>query len=258
MGVEVERRTSRADVSDPATRIKRLHTDALNTGVLTGALRVPDAIGDLQLELMLQGKVVRYSVSFRAPSEGRLKTRLNWLLRELRGEELPSGLRVKVDWDKRRLYSEAKVDALQDDHASLLVSSTGEPIPAESFPRTFTLTWTTALAKGRGRAGGHVLDGIGAGVEHFYRQVIEGLVAYVPRAPRLPRVDAAEEVREPHQPPDLPAEEPLVGATGLAASHDEQPDTPGVGGASTGTGNPLARTESNEELALRSQDQDGD
>ena len=37
---------------------------------MTGALRVPDAIGDLRLELMLQGKVVRYSVSFRAPGEG--------------------------------------------------------------------------------------------------------------------------------------------------------------------------------------------
>ena len=96
MGVEVQRRTSRADVSDPVGRIKRIHEEALDGGVVTGALRVPDAIGDLRLELMLQGKVVRYSVSFRAPGEGRTKTRLNWLLRELRGEDLPSGLKLLI------------------------------------------------------------------------------------------------------------------------------------------------------------------
>ena len=196
MGVEVQRRTSRADVSDPAGRIKRIHAAALDGGVLTGALRVPDAIGDLRLELMLQGKVVRYSVSFRAPGEGRTKTRLNWLLRELRGEDLPSGLKLRVDWDKRRLYSEAKFDALQEDHTPLLVGPGGEPIPGECLPRAFTLSWATGLAKGRGRSGGHVLAGVSAGVERFYRQVIEGLVPYVPRAPRLPTVEPDETIPE--------------------------------------------------------------
>ena len=197
MGVEVQRRTSRADVSDPAGRIKRMHAEALEHGILTGALKVPDAIGDLELELMLQGKVVRYSVGFKAPTEGRTKTRLNWLLRELRGEDLPTGLKLRVGWDRRRLYSEASIDALEADHQPLMLSLDRQPVPGDALPRHFTLSWTTGLAKGRGRGGGHVLAGISIGVERFYRQVIEGLVPFVPKAPRLPSDEPDETVLEP-------------------------------------------------------------
>ena len=112
MEADVQRRTSRADVKNPDGRIKRMYTEALHTGILTGALQVRGAIGELGLELMLQGKVVRFSVSFPAPREGRTKTRLTWLLRQLGTDDLPHGLRVRVDWNKRGLYSEALVDAL--------------------------------------------------------------------------------------------------------------------------------------------------
>jgi hypothetical protein len=234
MGVEVQRRTSRADVNDPAGRIKRIHADALDGGVLTGALRVPDAIGDLRLELMLQGKVVRYSVRFRAPGEGRTKTRLNWLLRELRGEALPSGLKLRVDWDRRRLYSEASVDALQEDHKPLMVDPAGEPILGEALPRTFTLSWATGLAKGRGRAGGHVLTGISAGVERFYRQVIEGLVPYIPKAPRLPAGEPDESIPERSSPrtPPPPAHQPTE--TPVTTQFNEQERAPGAGDGTEG------------------------
>ena len=230
MGVEVQPRTSRADVSDPAGRIRRIHAEALDGGVLTGSLRVPDAIGDLRLEVMLQGKVVRYSVKFKAPGEGRSKTRLNWLLRHLRGEALPSGLKLRVDWDRRRLYSEARVDALQEDHTMLMVGSGGEPIAADALPRTFTLSWATGLAKGRGRAGGHVLADISTGVERFYRQVIEGLVPYVPRAPRLPSVGPDESIQERLSPaqPETAVYRPIeTTVTTPVGEEGSMPGTPG-------------------------------
>ena len=93
------------------------------------------AIGELGLELMLQGKVVRFSVSFPAPREGRTKTRLTWLLRQLDTDDLLHGLRVRVDWNKRGLYSEALVDALQDGHMPLMVSSDRVAIPGDVQPR---------------------------------------------------------------------------------------------------------------------------
>ena len=52
----MQRRTSRADVKNPDGRIKRMYTEALHTGILTGALQVRGAIGELGLELMLQGE----------------------------------------------------------------------------------------------------------------------------------------------------------------------------------------------------------
>ncbi len=186
LGVDVQRRATRTDVKNPAGRIKRIHADALANGVLTGSLRIPDAIGDLDIEVMLQGRTVRYSVGFGPPNEGRLKTRLNWLLRQFRGKDLPPNLKVQADWDKRHLASEATLSALLEDHALLLVDPAGQPIPGEAMPRAYRLSWTTGLAKGRGRDGGHVLAGISSGIERFYREVIEGLVPFTPKAPKLP------------------------------------------------------------------------
>jgi hypothetical protein len=212
LGVDVQRRASRADVKDPAGRIKRMHADALANGVLTGSIRVPDAIDDLDIEVMLQGRTVRYSVGFRPPNEGRLKTRLNWLLRQLIGNDLPPRLKVQVAWDRRSLASEADLSALQEDYKPLLIDSRGQPIPDNAMPRAYRLSWTTGLAKGRGRDGGHVLVGISSGVERFYRDVIEKLVPFVPKAPKLRSETQSEEPSEKVEPTKA-ASSPVVPAS---------------------------------------------
>lgn len=215
MGVDVQRRTSRADVRVPAERIKRMHAEALANGVLTGALKIPGAIGDLGIEVMLHGRKVRYSVGFRAPDEGKMKTRLTWLLRQLRERDLPPGTKVQVDWDQRRLTSEAALSELREDHAPLLVDLRGQPIPRDAMPKAFQVSWTTGLARGRGRAGGHVLVGISAGFERFYREVIEGLIPFVPKAPKLPSEMPAKDPTHKAEPASevenrVPAVSPLM------------------------------------------------
>ena len=192
MGADVQRRTSRADVKDPGRRTKQMCAEALDSGILTGALKVRDAIGDIRLELMLQGKVVRYSVRFPAPSEGRTKTRLNWLLRKLPIDDLPKGLQVRVEWNRRGLYTEAPIDALQDGPMPIMTGPDHAAISTDAEPRFFVLSWTMGLATGRGRAGARVLASITDGVERFYRQAMEGLVPYVPKAPRFPRDEPEE------------------------------------------------------------------
>ena len=192
MGADVQRRTSRADVKDPGKRTKQMCAEALDSGILTGALKVRDAIGDIRLELMLQGKVVRYSVRFPAPSEGRTKTRLNWLLRKLPIDDLPKGLQVRVEWNRRGLYTEAPIDALQDGPMPIMTGPDHAAISTDAEPRFFVLSWTMGLATGRGRAGVRVLASITDGVERFYRQAMEGLVPYVPKAPRFPRDEPEE------------------------------------------------------------------
>ena len=192
MGADVQRRTSRADVKDPGKRTKQMCAEALDSGILTGALKVRDAIGDIRLELMLQGKVVRYSVRFPAPSEGRTKTRLNWLLRKLPIDDLPKGLQVRVEWNRRGLYTEAPIDALQDGPMPIMTGPDHAAISTDAEPRFFVLSWTMGLATGRGRAGARVLASITDGVERFYRQAMESLVPYVPKAPRFPRDEPEE------------------------------------------------------------------
>jgi hypothetical protein len=105
LGAEVQPSIPRKDVKDPDGRIKRLHAAALKHGNLSGELKVPDAVGDIAVTVILQAKAVRYGVAVQPPSEGRARTRVNWLLRQFKGLEAPEKLIVRVDWDQARLVS---------------------------------------------------------------------------------------------------------------------------------------------------------
>ncbi len=189
LGVEVEPRISRAERADPEVRQKRLHAHALDEGELTGEFRIPGAAGDLNLTVLLPSRTVRYGIRIDAPTEGRAKTRVTWLLRQLRNEDTPRDLSVQVQWDARSLVTQAHLKKALDDATALMRDASGMPVPRERMPRRFLLERTVALARGRGRSTAPVLEGIAGGVERFYRNVVEGLRAYQPRAPRLAHTD---------------------------------------------------------------------
>ncbi len=65
------------------------------------------------------------------------------------------------------------------------------------MPRKFVIEWSTALRKGRGRSSAKVLEGIAADLERFYREVVEQLVPYVPRAAKLPKQEPEASGPEP-------------------------------------------------------------
>ncbi len=192
LGVEVQPRTTRAERSDPKTRIKAMHAAALNSATLSGAFRIPDVVGRVTLDVFLPANTVRYAVAFDAPTEGRPKTRLNWLLRQLRGRDLPTGLLIKVRWDEARIESQAQVDSVLEAENALLRDGHGHLIPATANPKAFSLEWSTRLAKPRGRSSAPILDGIATNLERFYSSVVEGLRPYVPRAPQLERGGGAD------------------------------------------------------------------
>ena len=210
LGVEVEPRVSRAARTDPEVRFRRLHARAADHGELSGVFRIPGAAGDLTATVLLPSRTVRYGVTLDAPSEGRAKTRVNWLLRQLRDGETPRDLVLQVHWDARGMTTQARLREALDDPGVLMRDATGAPIPGERMPRSFLLEQTVALAKGRGRSTAPVLEGIARGVEGFYRNVVEGLRAYVPRAPRLAQTEEQLIPEQPKKRPETPAprEEP--------------------------------------------------
>jgi hypothetical protein len=204
LGVEVEPRISRAARTDPEVRIRQLHARATDQGELSGEFRIPGAAGDLALTVLLASRTVRCGLTLDAPSEGRAKTRVNWLLRQLRDDETPRDLVLQVHWDARGMTTQAKLREALDDPSVLMRDATAAPIPGERMPRSFLLEQTVALAKGRGRSTAPVLEGIARGVEGFYRNVVEGLQRYVPRAPRLAQTEERpipEQVKKLTEPP---------------------------------------------------------
>jgi hypothetical protein len=158
------------------------------SGSLSGALVVPDAAGDVRIEVFLHSKSVRYAVIVEAPTEGRQVTRLRWLGRQLRRlPDLPGDLLVTVVWSKRGLTSTCAVDHFAQDVAAASVDPQGVLIDRSLMPRRFVVHSTGGLQAARGRSTARVAAGITEGLRNFYRGVVEGLVPYVPPAPRLPR-----------------------------------------------------------------------
>ena len=195
LGVDVEVRMSKKERDD--SELHAQNSVNAREGILTGTLRIPDAAGDVTIRMILPSKSVQYAIQIAAPAEGRQTTRVNWLSRQLRADNLPSGELVAIaDWTTRGLTTTASAGAILEDASRLCVDKGGAPVPKEANPRSFQIVWTRSLSKGRGRSSAPILAGISAGLEEFYNGVVQGIVAFVPKAPRLQtsKVAAQEEV----------------------------------------------------------------
>jgi hypothetical protein len=187
LGADVRPRLSRAERSEPNRHVDRLVEEASGCGSLSSALVVPDAAGDVSIEVFLHSKSVRYSVVVDAPTEGRQTTRLRWLGRQLRRlPNLRDDLQVTVVWSKRGLTSTCAANRFAEDVAAASVDPQGVLVERSLMPRRFIVHSTGELQASRGRSTARVAAGITEGLRHFYRDVVEGLVPYVPPAPRLP------------------------------------------------------------------------
>ena len=80
LGVEVQPKIPRSDRRDPDGRIKRIHSSVIKSGQLSGILKIPDAAGDVSIDVSLLSKTVKYWVVLDPPTDGRQATRVNWLL----------------------------------------------------------------------------------------------------------------------------------------------------------------------------------
>ena len=185
LGVDVEMKLSRKEQKDPEIHLERLIASVRGNGPLSGVLHVPDAVGNIQIDLFLNSRSVRYGLEVKAPNEGRQTTRVNWLSRQLRGRPHFTDLVVTARWSTRGLFTSASASELAENPGALLIDRKGASLPRDVNPKVFLLQWTTRLQAGRGGSSERVLEGISKGLEDFYREVVEGLVPFVPRAPRL-------------------------------------------------------------------------
>ena len=167
--------------------VKRL----ADNGTLEAALRVPDAVGPLALEADLRSRDLRTSVSLDAPQDGRPKTRITWLLRQLRNA--PDDLRIDVSFPNVRETSSLLLGDAREYPERLL-----SPSDPKRPPRAFTLTLSRSMGTKRGRGDASFVKETRRQAVDFYRDLVQGLTAWQPKAPQLPE----ELDEEPAQPPD--------------------------------------------------------
>jgi hypothetical protein len=188
LGVDVSAGLTNAEKQDNELRLRGLQAIVLNDGRLSGSLKVKNAAADISIDVLLAARAVKFGIEVKAPSDGKQQTRIKWMTKQL-GKAPPEAL-LHVHWDQKRLTSQARVAELITKPLCLTRDTNGELVPSDALPKSFSIEWTRDLQKGKGK--GAVLDGIMADLEQFYGLVVEGIVAFVPRAPKMPAALAPE------------------------------------------------------------------
>jgi hypothetical protein len=176
LGVDVVHQRPR--VTSPDERISAATKRLASDGVLHCSIRVPDAVGPMGVEANLRTKRVTTTVEIQAPKEGRPKTRVNWLLRQLK--EAPDDLRVEVRLSRARSTQSALLRDCRNAPERLLLD--GDP---KREPRSFMLALSRPMGKKGGRMEGSFIAEARRQTTEFYRDLVQGLMAPQTKAPKI-------------------------------------------------------------------------
>jgi hypothetical protein len=190
LGTDVTPALSRKELADPQLRAQALLDSLTGAGALTGAIRIPHTVGQLEVVADLRAGKVTCFVDVAAPREGRPATRVNWLVRQLK--HAPETLRVEAFTAHARGASSAELlRAVRDNPAVLLTD------PAKEL-RIFRVALDRPLGAKRGRGRGSFIDSVLDAVEDFYAEVMQHLKAWSAQPPKVR--DTAEEPPQPVPP----------------------------------------------------------
>lgn len=188
LGTEVTQVISRKELADPTIRTQSLLTDLVERGVMTGGIRIPGTVGDLEIAVDLRGAQITCSVDIDAPQSGRATTRVNWLLRQLR--DASGGIRVESHVVRGRGVSAAELlSRVRENPALLVVEPTKEL-------KTFKVAAVSPMGTKRGSGRGSFIDSLLQAVDDFYTNVLQRLKAWSAAPPRLRPEPAPDEVDE--------------------------------------------------------------
>jgi hypothetical protein len=202
LGVSVQPALTHAEMTDPATYVQNGITRLVETGVLRGSLRVPHAVAPIEVAADVRAGLVTCSVTVSAPGQGRNRTRVNWLTRQLKDAPARTMIEAVAFWARTpgpsKTLTEAREqpDGLFDDPKKEL----------KSFTVWLSATSGTKRGQGRGSFVGSILDLI----EEFYENVVQPIKAWMPPAPAAkPRPTEVEDFDEDGIAGQLPVAGPI-------------------------------------------------
>jgi hypothetical protein len=179
-----------------SARLDELEKALATEGCLRATIRVPDAIGDLQIRADLKSRQTSLSVDITAPSEGRPKSRINWLLRQL--GDAWSDLRVEVCYPHARETVAATLGQARERPEILLF-----PADTAREPRSFVLTLSRTMGQKRGRVEGSFVRETREQAVTFYRDLVQNLKTWQVRPPKIRAEPTIVDGSDPPSPPDF-------------------------------------------------------
>ena len=183
IGSDVIEVIPRAHQQNPRLRNKEFVQSLCTDGILSGVLRVPDAISDLSVIADVKTSRVSVGVAFGAPTDRTPRATVVWLTKQLK--EANGSLLVDVYARNARQPVTASLDQLRDDPRNGLG-------PAKQIPARFHLRYSAPLGQGRRstRKKGFI-DSVLDAVIGFYSDVLQDLKPFVPNAPSIDRRSAS-------------------------------------------------------------------
>ena len=186
LGVDVLHQRARG--KGPEERLDAATKRLADEGVLDCSILVPDAVGPIGVEANLRTRRVTTTVEIEAPKEGRPRTRVNWLLRQLK--DAPDDLRVEVRLSRVRSTQSALLGDCREDPDRLLLDD--DP---KRDPRSFVLALSRPMGKKGGLKAGSFIAETRRQTTEFYRDLVQGLMPPRTKPPKL-----REDVDEPPEP----------------------------------------------------------
>jgi hypothetical protein len=182
LGAEVRQWLSKNERNDQSFRVNSAMQYLESEQSLRGAFPIPDAIAVVGVSANLARRVVEANITVDAPKEGRPRTRVNWVVRQL--SKAPDNTRIVVSFNRRRDTTSNTLSALRDE------PSKGLLVDNQVNPRRFTIALTADMGVKKGNGQGSFVDSVQTTLEDFYREIVQVLKAWQPPAPKLPAPDA--------------------------------------------------------------------
>jgi hypothetical protein len=187
LGVEVRSALSRADMKDVGVYTQAGVGRLVETGILQGALRVPNAAAPINITADLRSGLITCSIAVDAPGQGRNTTRINWLTRQL--GKAPDALLVEAWAAWARIPGPT--------HTIEKVRGTPEVLlddPKKEL-KSFTVRLSAIAGTKRGQGRGSFVGSVLALVDSFYESVVQHIKPWTPPAPAVKaRMDGDDSV----------------------------------------------------------------
>lgn len=181
LGTDVQEVLASKERKDISIRIARI-VDAMATrGVMPGTIRIPDTVGDIVVKADLRAQQIVASVSVEAPKTGKDKTKINWLIRQLKR----SSSTVRLDsWGVRSRTSMSDLLSNVRNNPTILVPHDNKEIIS------FTVSISRPMGSMRSSGKRSFIDSVLSTIDDFYGDVVQHLREWQPSAPKLERSEA--------------------------------------------------------------------
>ncbi|AXH97909.1 hypothetical protein DV701_04235 [Ornithinimicrobium avium] len=177
LGTDVMHALSRRELADPTLRTQSALTSLTEEGTLSGAIRIPDAVGNVHVTADLRASQVTCHLDIDAPRQGRARTRVNWLVRQLK--DAPGSVRIEAFVANARGAGATELlERVREDPDSLILDPTKEI-------RRFRVEMSQPMGLKRGRGRGAFIDSFLELLDAFYSDVVQTLKAWSASPPKL-------------------------------------------------------------------------